>query len=434
MKNIFVVGLEPFNLGLLNGLPAARDYRFHELLGYKEAVRPTRETIDLTKLLKTAEQRLRDFSGSIDAIIGYWDFPTSVLVPVLNHRLGLPGPALPAVAACEHKYWSRVAQASVLGRMVPEFRAVDPFASDPLNSLNLQFPFWLKPVKAHSSYLGFKIRDEQEFNSALPIIRAGIRHFGDPFDAFLSMVDIPDFVAGIGGSYCIAEEIISQGEQCTLEGWAFDGTVHVYGVVDSIRSGEHQSCFSRYQYPSKLPGEVQARMVEAAERFIRHIGYTNAPFNAEFYWNADTDEIRILEINSRISKSHCPLFLMVDGVSHQQVLIDLALGVRPSMPHRQGHSRISAKFMERIFSDGLVEEIPSEADLSRLKEAIPDSLMRILAKKGQRLAHLPYQDSYSFEIAEIFLGARDEPELLQKHEKALELLPFKIIETGAETS
>lgn len=434
MLNIFVIGLEPFNLGLLNELPEARDYRFHDLLGYHEAVRPTSGHIDLIGLLETAERRLRDFSGSVDAILGYWDFPSSVLVPVLRHRLGLPGPSLVSVAACEHKYWSRIAQAKVLGNMVPKFGAVDPFAAKPLESLDLAFPFWLKPVKAHSSYLGFKIRNEQDFNAALLLIRAGIRHFGDPFDAFLSMVQMPPSVGGVGGSYCIAEEIISEGEQCTLEGWSYDGSVEVYGVIDSIRSGAHQSCFSRYQYPSKLPQDVQARMITAAEQFISEIGYTCAPFNAEFYWNDSTDEIRILEVNTRISKSHCPLFLMVDGVSHQRVAISLALGRRPSMPHREGRSRIAAKFMERVFHDGVVEQVPSSEDVSTFKKAFPDGLMRILAHQGQRLAQLPYQDSYSFEIAELFLGAGDEAELLQKHKKALELLPFGIAEAGADGS
>ncbi len=426
MLNVFVIGLEPFNLALMNELPAAREYRFHNLLDYHEAVRPTSREIDLLALLETANRRLRTFSGSIDAIIGYWDFPSSVLVPVLRQRFELPGPTLSAVAACEHKYWSRLEQLSVLESMVPQFRAVDPFAPDPMEALGLAFPFWLKPIKAHSSYLGFKIHNEQEFLAALPIIQAGIRHFGDPFDAFLAMVDVPDAVKGIGGCYCIAEEIISEGKQCTLEGWSFGDEVVVYAVVDSIRSGQHHSCFSRYQYPSKLSAQVQSRMIDAAQRFIRHIGYTNAPFNMEFYWNPETDQIRILEVNARISKSHCPIIWMVDGISHQQVAIDLALGRRPSMPYRKGHWPVAAKFMERVFVDGQVDKVPGAQDIALFKKEFPNGLVRVLAHEGQQLAHLPYQDSYSFEIAEIFLGGDNEEELLKRHEKAQELLPFKI--------
>ena len=426
MKNIFVMGLEPFNLALLNTLSNAGDYRFHELLSYHEAVPAHSRDVDLNSMLDLAENRLAAFSGKVDAIITYWDFPTSVIRPILCHRHGLVGPGLEAVAACEHKFWCRTEQRQAIPDSTPRFCAVDPFAEDPLSQVSVPFPFWIKPVKAHSSYLGFKIRNASEFRECLPIIRANIGHFGVPFDDFLKMVDVPDEVAGIGGHHCIAEEIISAGRQCTLEGYVYRGEVVVYGVVDSIRSGKHRSCFARYQYPSHMPRRVQDRMIEAARRFLKHIGYDNAPFNAEFYWHPATDEIQILEVNTRISKSHCPLFKMVDGDSHQKVAIELALGQRTDFPHRQGAHHVAAKFMLRVFEDGVLERVPHEADLRRFKQRFPDGLTRTLASEGMRLAHLAYQDSYSFEISEIFLGADSQSELLENYRTALELLPFRL--------
>lgn len=430
-RNIFVIGLDPFNEALLRGLPKSDHYRFHDLLGYREAIRPTSRQIDLNELLTKAEERLSTFAGHIDAIIGYWDFPCSVIGPVLRQRYGLPGPRLESVAACEHKYWSRLEQRRVLPDLVPEFRAVDPFASDPLSKVDLPFPFWLKPIKAHSSYLGFKIESGDDFEACLPIIRSEIDHFGRPFDTFLAMLEMPEEVASIGGHYCIAEAIISQGEQCTLEGYAYAGDVAVYGVVDSIRTGQCQSSFSRYQYPSRVPRSVQVRMIDAAKQFIQQIGYDCAPFNMEFFWEPRTDVLSILEVNARISKSHCPIFKMVDGVSHHQVAIDLALGQRPNPPYRGGRFPLAAKFMERVFEDGVVETIPSAENLAAFHDSFPDAMLRILIHEGQRLAHLPYQDSYSFEIAEIFLGAETETALLDKYHAVLALLPFKFEEGGA---
>lgn len=427
MKNVFVVGLEPFNLALLHRLADASNYCFHELLSYEEAVRPRSGHIDLGALLNRAECRLAASLDSVDAIIGYWDFPSSVIVPILRRRHGLPGPRLEAVAACEHKFWCRIEQQQATPELVPRFCAVDPFLEDPLSALDLAFPFWIKPVKAHSSYLGFKIRNKADFHAYLPVIRDNIGHFGDPFDAFLKMVEIPDRIAGITGRHCIAEEIISAGHQCTLEGYAHQGEIVVYGVVDSIRSGKHRSCFARYQYPSRLPRRVQDRMINATRRFLHHLGYDGAPFNAEFYWNPQTDTIRMLEINTRISKSHCPLFMMVDGESHQKVAIDLGLGRRPVFPHRQGWHRVAAKFMLRTFEDKIVERVPRPEDIERLQRRFPDALVRLMTDEGTRLSHLSYQDSYSFEIAEIFLGADSQRELLRKYRAALDLLPFRIV-------
>jgi len=425
MKNIFVIGLETFNLALLEQIAGSKDYAFHPLLTYDEAVRPASSHIEFDQLLRTAEERLYRFDGSVDAIVSYWDFPSSALVPTLQKEFGLPGASLEAVARCQHKYWSRCAQQEILPDMVPRFVAVDPLSEQDPDNIGLAFPFWIKPVKAHSSYLGFEIANKSDFVHALPIIRDNIADFADSFNEFLKRVDLPSEIARVDGYHCIAEEMISAGEQCTLEGYAYQDEVEIYGVVDSVREGERKSSFARYQYPSSLPDHAQARMKDAACRLVRHIGYRDAPFNVEFYWDADSDRIWLLEINARISKSHSPLFKLVDGETHQKVAIDLALGCKPDMPHRRGHHRLAGKFMMRIFEDSTVTRVPGPDDLAHVRAHCPEVLVRLMVEAGQRLSHLLYQDSYSFEIAEVFLGADSEAELLEKYEKVCRLLPFE---------
>jgi hypothetical protein len=120
--NIFVVGLEPFNRALLKSIDPDERYAFINLLPYDVAVRPRSGRFNLRELLEAAEERLAEFGGprrGADAIIAYWDFPSSVIAPILCHRHGLPGPSLESVAKCEHKYWSREEQS----RGVPALRA-----------------------------------------------------------------------------------------------------------------------------------------------------------------------------------------------------------------------------------------------------------------------------------------------------------------------
>jgi hypothetical protein len=422
-KNIFVLGLEHFNLAILESMPRADEYEFIGLLDYEEIVRP--ERVRLPESLAKAEEQLVSFSGSVDAIVGYWDFPTSSILPLLRRRFGLPTTSLEAVLKCEHKYWSRLEQQRAVAEHVPRFCAFDPFDDDPLSKIDLEFPFWIKPIKAHSSYLGFKIRHREDFQTAIRIIRDKIDLFGEPFNQVLSEAALPPEIAGIGGYHCIAEAVISAGRQCTLEGYALGGEVEVYGVIDSVREGEHRSSFSRYQYPSRLPRRVQERMVEAARRLVLHIGYDGSPFNVEFYWNDRTDEIALLEINARISKSHCPLFEEVDGSSHQQVMIDIALRQRPRFPRRKGCHRLAGKFMLRVFHDGIVARVPDATDIRRLRTIFPDARVRVIAHEGMRLSELRLQDSYSFEVAEIFLGARDQKQLLENYRRAVEVLNFR---------
>jgi len=437
--NVFVIGFEPFNLDLLRSTDTTEPYSFISLLSYDQAVRPRSGRFNLQELLVAAERRLGEFSNprrGSDCVIGYWDFPSTVLAPVLCHRHALPGPSLHAVAKCEHKYWSRIEQSRVVPDILPQFCAVDPFDDDAPASIDLPYPYWIKPVKAHSSFLGFRIHNEQELREHLPDIRAKIGIFGDPLNEFLAMVDVPASIARIDGNHCIAEAIIAADHQCTLEGYVCEGEVVVYGVVDSIRGGELQSSFERYQYPSQIPPEVQQRMIEAARRVMTQIGYDNAPFNMEFFWDQQEDSIRLLEVNPRISKSHAPLFLMVDGATHQKVTIDLALARRPEFPFRQGHCRVAAKFMVRMYDaagqDGTVTRMPHAEEINRVCRSFPDVRIRLMAEEGMPLSALHFQDSYSHELAEIFLGADSEEELLTMHDECRHMLPFAI-EAHAET-
>lgn len=423
-RNVFVIGLDDFNLELLRRMPRAPEYEFIRLLDFDEIVRP--ERFRLADSLAKAEDQLRSFPGRVDAVVGYWDFPSSTILPILRRKFGLPTPTLEAALRCEHKYWSRIQQKQVLGEAVPRFAAFDPYDDDPLSGIDLQFPFWIKPIKSHSSHLGFKIQNKDMFRRSLQLIRDKIGIFGEPFNLILGHADLPPEIAAIDGYHCIAEEMISAGRQCTLEGYALDGEVEIYGVVDSVREGRHRSSFSRYQYPSRLPRPVRERMIEAATRFIRHIGYDGSPFNAEFYWNETTDRISLLEVNARISQSHCPLFEMVDGSSHHQVMIDVALGERPRFPRRQGRYRLAAKFMRRTFQDGIVARMPSADDVRRLQDTFPEAMVRPVAEEGTRLSDLTMQDSYSFELADIFLGADSQKELRANYKKALEILDFRV--------
>jgi hypothetical protein len=89
-ENVFVLGLDELNLQTLRDLPHLSDYRSHPLLSYDELLRG--EEIPLPELLSKAEQELGSFAGSVDAIVGYWDFPVSSMALALRER---PMPAPP---------------------------------------------------------------------------------------------------------------------------------------------------------------------------------------------------------------------------------------------------------------------------------------------------------------------------------------------------
>lgn len=417
-RNVFVLGLDDRNLALMQNLPNASSLRFHRLL--------TREELmyieaPVGELLDRARDELNSFDSTIDAIVGYWDFPVSSMVPVLCREYGLPGPSLEAVLKCEHKYWSRIEQRKV-ALSFPPFELVS-LENDP-EPPRLNYPYWLKPVKSYSSAFAYKISSAEQFHQAAQEIRTGMEYIGEAFDHFLDQAEVPAEVAAAGGSACLAEEQVS-GQQITAEGYSYRGRPHVYGIIDSICYPDTPS-FLRYQYPTQLPGEIVQRVTDVSCRVIKQIGLDNSAFNIEFFWDGERDRINILEINPRISQSHAPLFTYVDGVPNHHCVVRVALGEDPHMPRQRGEHRSAAKWFWRTFSDGVAERVPSAEDVQRVQEEVPSAVVDIIAERDRRLSELPAQDSYSYELAAIYLGAPDQEQLRTKYQKCRELLPFEI--------
>ena len=419
-KNVFIIGLDEFNLQMIQAAKNAGDCNFIGLLDIHSLI--DSGEYRLKDMLELAEKQLSEFDGPIDAIAGYTDFPVCVMVPILCQKFGAPGPTLESVLKCEHKFWSRLEQKEVISEHIPEFVSFDPFDDKALEKIPFDFPFWIKPVKSTASQLGFRIKNKKDFKRAIHMMREKIGLF-KPFDYLLDIVELPEEVARVNSSFCVAERIIS-GLQCTLEGYVQNGEVHTYGIIDSIRE-PNRTTFARYQYPSRLPGRVQEEMARITERIMKHIGLDHSAFNVEFFWNERRDKIWFLEINTRIPQSHSDLFEKVDGVSNHQIMLDVALNRDPWFPRRKGKFRVAGKFFLREYQDKLITGIPTKEDLEEIGRKIPDTLIDLQGKAGMKLSDIPEQDSYSYATAFVYLGADSQKELLQKFKECREMLKFQ---------
>lgn len=423
--NVFVMGLDPFNRKLLEQVRNAENYAFHGLLDNFKITHAAR--FDQEELLEEARGVLRDFEEPIDAIVGFWDFPSIAMLPILRREFDLPGPSLEGVLGCQHKYWSRRQQAEAVPDIVPSFERVDPAKAE-ASSPPLDYPFWLKPVTAYSSHLGFNVKDEEDYAAALKKTRKRINRLAEPLDVILSYADLPDDIAEAGGAQCIAEGIISAGWQCTLEGYVLDGETTVYGIVDSIR-GENGSSMERYEYPSALPDDVKTALREATTKVLERIGLDNTPFNIEFFYDEAKDSFWLLEINARISKSHSPIFDKVEGVPHKEVMIDVGLGRKPDYPARQGRFRYAAKFMPRVYGrsdDEVVTKIPDEDEQRKLEERYPGTDIQLHYEESMQLGEGHHADEYSHELGAIFMGADTRDELHENFDKLWEEMDVRV--------
>lgn len=427
--DLFVIGPDEFNLRKLETVECSYPVHIRPLLDLEDVT--SHERYDVGAVLDRAEQLLRSHRGTTGGVIGFWDFPVSLMVPILARRLNLTAPSFESVVGCEHKYLSRILQREVEPDHVPAFQSLDPFDDRELDNLTITYPFWIKPVKAFSSHLGFRIRNRRELGRAIAKLRSGIAEIGNAFSDFMAYGDLPEEVSRVDGNHCIIEKLIG-GRQCTLEGVVQDQAVHVYGVVDSYRY-PNRSSFSRYQYPSTLPRRIRRRMAEIAASVISHIGLDHSAFNMEFFWNRTLDRIWILEINPRISQSHGDLFDKVDGFPHHSVLVDLALGRSPVWIRGKGSFSCAAKVFLRRFRDGTVTRVPTQEEIEDIQRRYPGCIVSVLVGEGMKLSQLDLQDqdSYSFAYAMIFVGASSSRTLLSRIAAIRSELAFEFEERNA---
>jgi biotin carboxylase len=419
-KNIFVIGPDELNWSKLRTLKNAASYRFHELLAYEESHGAAE--YDVRAMLQKAEAKLDAFPGSIDAIVSFWDFPVSLMVALLGRKYGTVCAPLESVFRCEHKYWSRVEQRRAVPELIPKFVRFDPFDERALEKIDLPFPFWIKPIKSFAAHLGFRIDSAESFHQSVTVIRRNIGRFAEPFDYLLQFAEVPPEIRE--GGFCLAEQIIG-GKQCTLEGFVCDGEVDSHGIVDSYRHPNRIS-FSRFEYPSTLPRQVQDRIFEASCEVMTHIGFDNSAFNIEYFYDRRQDRLWLLEINPRIAQSHSDLFKKVDGASNHRIMVQVGLGQHPRWPHREGAFGVAAKLFIREFADGRVTRIPGAEQIEEVMRRFPGSIVQPLVRRGMRLSELPYQDSYSFKLAILYMGAANHKELLRNFKKAVEILGYQV--------
>jgi len=369
-----------------------------------------------------AERILARIDGAgIASVISTDDYPGSALAAVLAKELGLPGPEPRVNLICQHKYLSRVAQSRVVPEAVPPFLAIDVAEQADLPDATF-FPAFVKPVKSFFSIGAHRVALLQE------LVEAKSR-WAKLDDFFLPLERLLQHHADIdvGTTRLIAEGLL-KGVQVTVEGYAFGGEVTILGVVDSILfSGT--LVFSRFEYPSTLPQNVQERMADLATRLMGGLGYDNGLFNVEMMYDASDGHIGIIEINPRMASQFADLYEKVDGTNAYEILLDIGAGIAPTPKRRQGPHSFAASCVLRTFEDCVVTRLPSEDQLAGLAKLYPDVRVELHAAVGRKLSD-DMQDGASYRYGVINLGGRDRAQVLERFARCRERLGISLLPLG----
>ncbi len=330
---------------------------------------------------------------------------------LLAERLGWPGTPVHAVLACQHKLHAR----QVLQQVAPEanvpFALLDAAYGEPVPE-GLHYPLFVKPVKAAFSVLAREVRSRAELQRHT---RFGawelwvIRRLVEPFERLARQrlgADVPS-------AHRMLLEQPVHAAQYNLDGYVFNGEVHPIGVVDAHMYPGTQA-FMRFELPSQLPVAVQARALDVARCFLQAVGFTHGLFNMEFFHDAASDRLTVIEFNPRMASQFSDLYLRVLGLDLHALALALAHGEDPAgVPRVAPVAGAAASFVYRVFDAHTPVTMPDTARRQALAQTFPDALLFPFPKpRGSMARDFKWLGSYRYGI--VHLGGRDAADLRER--------------------
>lgn len=339
---------------------------------------------------------------------------------LVAEALGLPGATPESVLAIQHKLYAR----EVLQRVAPQAN----LASQRLQAAygqdipaGLRYPAFVKPVKAAFSVLAREVRSRDELQAHTRFGRRElwvIRRLVEPFERVLQR-RLPQ--AGTAHSLMLEEPLPHDTAQYNLDGWVWRGQAQALGVVDAIMYPGTQA-FMRWEHPSRLAADLQQRALDVAQKFLQAVGYSHGFFNMEFFHDAATGRLSVIEFNPRLASQFADLYRRVQGRDAHAMSLALALGDDPaSLPRGEPTAGAAASQVYRSFDPSARVGMPDAAEQARLAQTFPDARLFLYPKAGHSLARdFKWLGSYRHGI--VHLGGRDACDLRERTVQASQIL------------
>jgi hypothetical protein len=367
--------------------------------------------------LQFVDRLVERWRGRIDGVFSNNEYFGATIAAALAERLGLPGTPPPVMITAQHKYYSRLVQQRVAPEAVPRFAAFPFDVRDPA-AIGLEFPFYVKPVRATFSVLAKQVESFAALRRHLTfsrleklIIRRLVKPFGDLMRHYTGYQ--------VDAHHLIAEEPLA-GREIGVDGWVHEGQVHFLGLCDAVMfPGTDQ--FERFVYPSRVPDRVQERVRELAERVLAGLGFRHGFFNVEVFWDPESDALKLIEINPRLASQLACLYRRVEGVNPHQMLLELCTGQAPRPQRTSTGCAVAASLVSRRFDGRPLGREPGAEDLARVQRRHPDAAVMLYLKRGAALAReMKWLGSYRYAV--INLGARNEADLERRYAEIRQLL------------
>ena len=363
---------------------------------------------------QAARGRRRGWAG----VLSHHEQFGALAAALVAERLELPGTSVEAVLACQHKLHAR----RVMDEACPEanvgYRRLDAeYGADIPDGL--AYPSYVKPIKAAFSVLARAVRDRAQLQAHTRFGASElwvIRRLVEPFERIVR-ARLPH--AGCAHAMLLEEPV--HAAQFNLDGWVFEGRAHAIGIVDAVMYAGTQA-FMRWEVPSRLPAAVADRALDVARRFLAAVGFEHGMFNMEFFYDAASERLSVIEFNPRLASQFSDLYRRVTGLDPHAMSLALALGRDPlEAPRAAPVAGAAASFVYRTFAGEPAPRMPAAAQQRELLRRFPDALLFTYPKSKHSIERdFKWLGSYRHGI--LHLGARDEAQLRQRCDEASALL------------
>ncbi len=367
---------------------------------------------NMQRFVDRLEKRARRAGWS--AVVSNHEQFGALAAALLAERMGWPGTSVEAILACQHKLYAR----QVLEQVCPEanlrFAGLDAAYGEPVPD-GLSYPAFVKPVKAAFSVLAANVPDRDTLQAHT---RFGawelwvIRHLVEPFEKIVRQ-RLPQ--AGTAHRMLLEQPVTAP--QYNLDGFVFNGVVQEIGIVQAVMY-PGTDAFMRFDYPSGLQQPVHDQALEVARKFLRAIGFTHGMFNMEFFHDAASGKLTVIEFNPRMAPQFSDLYLRVDGIDLHRMALELAWGRDPGLlPRSIPVAGVASSFVYRIFNPDTPLRAPAQGERDAFAQEFPDGLLLEFPKpRGSMRRDFKWLGSYRYAI--IHLGGADKQQLRRRCEQA----------------
>jgi ATP-grasp domain len=364
--------------------------------------------------LKRFVQRMSArYSGAVDAVFSSNEQFGALAASLVAQRLGLPGSKPATLLRAQHKYEARMHLQTFAPELCPRFEVIG-YDITPAQAAKLPYPMFVKPVKATFSVLARRCDNPQELLNHLnfaPLEKFIIKRLIKPHNDALT--DFPQF--SVPTDRMIVEELL-QGWQINVDGYVHQGAVHTLGLVDEVMYPGTMA-FQRFMLPGVVQGNaaLRARVQAATEKVVRGFELDHGFFNVEFFYNPDTDDLKLIEINPRLAAQLGPLYEWTQGIDIYTTAFALAQGLPPP-PTKAPRFGAAASLVWRSFDGTSCPRIPTREDQAWLAREYPEAKLYLYPKKGYSLQRdIKWLGSHRWAI--INMPGMDEADLKQRYER-----------------